>query len=47
MLLDFWYPGGLGRYARFKILHPQASNQSSVSPRNMKVVEIIDDDNDD
>ena len=30
MPLDFWYPGGLGRYARFKILHPQASNQSSV-----------------
>ena len=30
MLLDFWYPGGLGRYTRLKILYPQASNQSCV-----------------
>ena len=28
--LDCWYPGGLGRYTRFKVLHPSTSNQSSV-----------------
>ena len=29
--LDCWYPGGLGRYTRFKVLHPSTSNQSSVT----------------
>ena len=28
--LDCWYPGGFGRYTRFKIWHPQASNQNSL-----------------
>ena len=34
--LDFWYPCGLGRYTRFKILHPHTSNQSSVRGNDKK-----------
>ena len=30
--LDCWYPGVLGRYTRFKVLHPNTSNQSRVIP---------------
>ena len=30
LAVDFWYPGGLGRYTRFKVLHPNTSNQNSV-----------------
>ena len=28
--LDCSYPGGLERYTRFEMLHPQASNQSNI-----------------
>ena len=33
--LDCWYPGVLGRYTKFKVLHPHTSNQSSVLSKSV------------